>query len=344
MKAVGYRHSGSIDTENALVDTTVPDPVPGPNDILVAVYGIGVNPVDTKIRSLREPAAGEIGILGWDASGAVLSVGENVFDFKEGDEVWYAGAVNRHGCNAQYQVVDARIASKKPRTLSFADAAAMPLTFLTAWELLFERLGLTEENTATDSATLLITGAAGGVGSALLQLAKLNHNLTTIATASRPESQQWAKKMGADIVIDHSQPLAPQLQHHGIQQVTHVASLTHTEQHFAALIELLAPQGHFALIDDPEQPLDIKLMKPKSIALHWEFMFTRSLFETTDMHRQGQILREVAELTDAGKLQTTKTEHFGDLSAANLIRAHKQLESHSTVGKIVLDGYNAPLT
>lgn len=343
MKAVGYRHSGSIDTENALIDTTAPDPVLGPNDILVAVYGVGVNPVDTKIRSRREPAAGEIGILGWDASGTVLSVGENVFDFKEGDEVWYAGAVNRPGCNAQYQVVDARIASKKPKTLSFADAAAMPLTFLTAWELIFERLRLTAANTADETTTLLITGAAGGVGSALLQLAKLTNNLTTIATASRPESQHWVKNMGADIVINHSQPLAPQLQQHGIHEVTHVASLTHTDQHYQALIELLAPQGHFALIDDPEQPLDIKLMKQKSIALHWEFMFTRSLFETTDMHRQGQILREVADLTDSGQLKSTKTQHFGELSAANLIRAHKQLESHSTVGKIVLDGYNAPL-
>ncbi|RUO61130.1 zinc-binding alcohol dehydrogenase family protein [Pseudidiomarina marina] len=339
MKAVGYRHSGSIDTENALIDTTVPDPVLGPNDILVAVYGIGVNPVDTKIRSRREPDTGQIGILGWDAAGTVLSVGENVFDFKEGDEVWYAGAVNRQGCNAQYQVVDARIVSKKPKSLAFAEAAAMPLTFLTAWELLFDRLALSVDS----SATLLITGAAGGVGSAMLQLAALNNNLTTIATASRPESQQWVKKMGADIVIDHSQALAPQLKQHGIEQVTHVASLTHTDNHFTALVDLLAPQGHFALIDDPEQPLDIKLMKQKSIALHWEFMFTRSLFETADMHRQGQILNEVAELTDAGRLISTKTQHFGELSAANLIRAHRQLETHSTIGKIVLDGYNAPL-
>lgn len=339
MKAVGYPHSGSIDTENALIDTTVPDPVLGPNDILVAVYGIGVNPVDTKIRSRREPESGSVGILGWDAAGTVLSVGENVFDFKEGDDVWYAGAVNRQGCNAQYQVVDARIVSKKPKMLSFAEAAAMPLTFLTAWEMLFERLALSKDS----SGTLLITGAAGGVGSAMLQLASLNNNLITIATASRPESRQWVEKMGANIVIDHSQPLGPQLKQHGIEQVTHVASLTHTDQHFVALVELMAPQGHFALIDDPEQPLDIKLMKQKSIALHWEFMFTRSLFETADMHRQGQILREVAELTDAGRLKCTKTQHFGELSAANLIRAHRQLESHSTVGKIVLDGYNVPL-
>ncbi|RWU12404.1 zinc-binding alcohol dehydrogenase family protein [Pseudidiomarina gelatinasegens] len=338
MKAVGYEHCGTIDAKNALVDAVVPDPEIGPNDILVAVYGIGVNPVDTKIRSRREPSSGQLAILGWDASGTVLSVGENVFDFKEGDDVWYAGALTRQGSNAQYQVVDARIVSKKPQTLNFAEAAAMPLTFLTAWELLFDRFRLDRDS----SATLLITGAAGGVGSAMLQLTKLCNNITAIATASRAESQQWATDMGADIVIDHTQPLADQLRKHGIEQVTHVASLTHTDQHFAALVELLAPQGHFALIDDPEQPLDIKLMKQKSLALHWEFMFTRSLFETPDMHRQGQILHEVAELTDAGKLVTTMTSHFGELNAENLLRAHRQLESHSTIGKIVLDGYNLP--
>jgi len=339
MKAVGYEQCGAIERKNALIDVVIDDPKIGANDVLVAVYGVGVNPVDTKIRTRRAPAAKSIDILGWDAADVILSVGENVHDFREGDEVWYAGAVNRPGCNAQYQVVDARIVSKKPRSLKFAQAAAMPLTFLTAWELLFERLGITTET----SATLLITGAAGGVGSALLQLAKLCPNLTTIATASRSESKQWVQRMGADIVIDHTQPLAAQLGAHGIEQVSHVASLTHTDVHFAALVELLAPQGHFALIDDPELPLDIKLMKQKSIALHWEFMFTRSLFETPDMHRQGQILQEVADLADANKLNTTMTAHYGELSAANLIRAHQQLESNHTVGKIVLDGYNLPL-
>lgn len=338
MKAVGYRECGTIDRIDALSDVVLADPTLGSDDILVAVYGIGVNPVDTKIRTRRAPATNTVGILGWDAAGVVLSVGENVHDFKEGDEVWYAGELNRDGCNAQYQVVDARLVSKKPRCLSYAEAAAMPLTFITAWELLFDRLHLAHEK----SATLLITGAAGGVGSALLQLAKLHPQITTIATASRPESQAWVERMGADIVINHHQPLAPQLAKHNISQVTHVASLTHTDQHYEALIDLLAPFGHFALIDDPQRPLDIKLLKQKSIALVWEFMFTHSLFRTHDMHKQGQILQQVAELTDAGKLVSTIGSHFGELSAANLIRAHQQLESHQAIGKIVLDGFNVP--
>lgn len=339
MKAVGYWECGTIDRNDALLDITLPDPVLGPNDVLVAVYGIGVNPVDTKIRTRRGPLEGEFAIIGWDAAGVVLSVGENVHDFKEGDEVWYAGELNRHGCNAQYQAVDARLVSRKPRSLSFADAAAMPLTFLTAWELLFERLHLSHD----EQATLLITGAAGGVGSALLQLAKRCPNVTTIATASRTETQRWVKQMGADIVINHHEPLAPQLAKHNIKQVSHVASLTHTDQHFEALVELLAPFGHFALIDDPQRALDIKLLKQKSIALVWEFMFTHSLFKTADMHRQGQILREIAELTDAGQLISTRAAHFGELSAENLKHAHVLLESNQSIGKIVLDGYNVPL-
>lgn len=339
MKAVGYQECGAIDRNEALLDVTLPDPVMGPDDVLVAVYGIGVNPVDTKIRTRRAPSEGETAIIGWDAAGVVIGVGENVHDFKEGDEVWYAGELNRAGCNAQYQAVDARLVSKKPKSLSFADAAAMPLTFLTAWELLFERLHIRND----EHATLLITGAAGGVGSALLQLATLCPNVTTIATASRPETQAWVKKMGATLVINHTQPLAEQLSAHGISQVTHVASLTHTDEHYEALIDLLAPFGHLALIDDPQRALDIKLMKQKSIALVWEFMFTHSLFKTKDMHRQGQILQRVAELTDAGKLTSTRTEHFGDLNADNLKRAHQLLESQRSIGKIVLDGYNVPM-
>lgn len=340
MKAVGYRECGAIDRNDALIDITIADASFGPNDVLVAVYGIGVNPVDTKIRTRRGPLADDYAIIGWDAAGVVISVGENVHDFKEGDEVWYAGELNRQGCNAQYQAVDARLVSSKPKSLNFADAAAMPLTFLTAWELLFERLHLSRDS----HATLLITGAAGGVGSALLQLAKLCPNITTIATASRTETQNWAKKMGADIVINHHQPLAAQLAQHDIRNVSHVASLTHTDQHFEALAELLQPFGYFALIDDPQRPLDIKLLKQKSIALVWEFMFTRSLFSTADMHRQGQILREVAELTDSGQLTSTRVAHFGELSAANLKRAHQLLEANQSIGKIVLDGYNVPLS
>ncbi len=339
MKAVGYTKSLPTSDPACFADITLPDPELGPHDVLVAVYGMSVNPVDTKIRMRREPAAGSYDVIGWDAAGTVIALGDKVVDFKEGDEVWYAGALTRAGCNAQYQVVDARIISKKPEKLNFAQAAAMPLTFLTAWELLFDRLQVTPE----DNGTLLITGAAGGVGSALIQLASRLTGLTVIATASRAESQQWVKALGAHLVINHHDDMATQLAEKNIEAVNYVASLTHTEQHFSVLAEMLAPQGKFALIDDPAELLDIRLLKQKSISLHWEFMFTRSLFNTDDIYRQGQILQEIADLTDAGLLRSTKSRHFGTLSAENLRKAHEQLESQSTIGKVVLDGYNVPL-
>ncbi|MRJ40749.1 MULTISPECIES: zinc-binding alcohol dehydrogenase family protein [Idiomarina] len=338
MKAVGYQQSLPIDNNQALLDIEIAEPTLQADDILVAVYGLSVNPVDTKIRQRKQPQAGEFGVLGWDVAGVVIGVGDNVMDFKEGDEVWYAGAVDRAGANAQYHVVDARLVSRKPHSLNFAQAAAMPLTFLTAWELLFERLALTADTTGS----LLITGAAGGVGSALIQLAKQLTKLTVIATASRPESQQWVRDLGADLVINHHQPLAPQWAQHGVTGVDYVASLTHTDQHFTSLAELIVPQGKLALIDDPSELLDIRLLKQKSISLHWEFMFTRSMFNTADAYIQGQILQRVAELTDAGILKTTLSEHLGPLTAANLRLAHSLLESHQVIGKLVLDGFNAP--
>lgn len=336
MRAVGYQRSLPATDPLALTDIEVSRPHCEAHDVLVRVEGIGLNPVDTKIRQRKAAEGNHYVILGWDAAGTVVECGEAVTDFSKGDAVWYAGAVDRDGCNAEFQVVDSRLISKRPLALSAADAAAMPLTFLTAWELLFERLQLPAE----EPAVLLITGAAGGVGSALIQLAKALTSATVIATASRPETKQWVKQLGADVVINHHQPFAPQLCEHGIHDVTHVASLTHTDQHFTQLIELLAPHGHFALIDDPAQPIDILTMKQKSLSLHWEFMFTRSMFQTADMARQGEILSKVAELTDAGTITTTMTTNLGSINAANLRTAHSQLESHHTVGKIVLAGFD----
>ncbi|NMY51088.1 zinc-binding alcohol dehydrogenase family protein [Pseudomonas sp. WS 5011] len=338
MKAVAYYHSLPADHTDALQDVDLPTPTPGPRDLLVEVKAISVNPVDTKIRRNVAPTDGDAKVLGWDASGIVKAVGSEVSLFQPGDQVYYAGAINRAGANSELHVVDERIVGHMPNSLPFAEAAALPLTAITAWELLFERLQITQGNTDLGQ-SLLIVGAAGGVGSILVQLARKLTGLTVIGTASRPETQAWVRELGAHHVIDHRQPLSEELQRIGINQVTHVASLTQTDQHFAQLVEALAPQGRLALIDDPEQPLDIMQLKRKSLSLHWELMFTRSLFETADMIEQHRLLDRVAELVDAGTLRTTLGEHFGSINATNLRRAHALLESGTAKGKIVLEGF-----
>jgi zinc-binding alcohol dehydrogenase family protein len=338
MKAVAYYQSLPIDHSDALQDVQLAAPTPGPRDLLVEVKAISVNPVDTKIRRNVAPEDGTAKVLGWDASGIVQAVGSEVSLFQPGDRVYYAGAINRAGANSELHVVDERIVGHMPKTLTFAEAAAMPLTAITAWELLFERLQISQ-GSADQGQSLLIVGAAGGVGSILVQLARQLTGLTVIGTASRPETQAWVRELGAHHVIDHRQPLSEELQRIGINQVTHVASLTQTDQHFEQLVNALAPQGRLALIDDPSSPLDIMQLKGKSLSLHWELMFTRSLFETADMIEQHRLLERVAELVDAGTLKTTLGEHFGSINAANLRRAHRLLESGTARGKIVLEGF-----
>ena len=281
MKAVAYYQSLPSSDPQSLQDIELPAPTPGPRDLLVQVRAISVNPVDTKIRSNVAPTDGQAKVLGWDVAGVVQAVGSEVSLFQVGDEVYYAGALQRAGGNSELHVVDERIVGHKPKRLSFAEAAALPLTAITAWELLFERLKIAQ-GSASSGQSLLIIGAAGGVGSILTQLARQLTGLTVIGTASRPETADWVKQLGAHHVIDHSQPLLAQLQQLGIPQVDHVASLTHTDLHYDQLIEALAPQGQLALIDDPAQ-LDVVKLKRKSLSLHWEFMYTRSLFETPDM-------------------------------------------------------------
>ena len=338
MKAVAYYQSLPAEHTDALQDVELPAPTPGPRDLLVEVKAISVNPVDTKIRRNVAPEDGAAKVLGWDASGIVTAVGSEVSLFQPGDRVYYAGAINRAGANSELHVVDERIVGRMPAKLAFAEAAALPLTAITAWELLFERLQVSQ-GSADLGQSLLIVGAAGGVGSVLVQLARQLTGLTVIATASRPETQAWVRELGAHYVIDHRQPLSEELKRIGINQVTHVASLTQTDQHYAQLVEALAPQGRLALIDDPEQPLDIMQLKRKSLSLHWELMFTRSLFETADMVEQHHLLQRVAELVDAGTLKTTLGEHFGAINASNLRRAHALLESGTARGKIVLEGF-----
>ncbi|MBG0845715.1 zinc-binding alcohol dehydrogenase family protein [Pseudomonas chengduensis] len=338
MKAVAYYQSLPADHPEALQDVQLAEPTPGAHDLLVEVRAISVNPVDTKIRLGVKPENGAAKVLGWDATGIVKAVGSEVTLFQPGDRVFYAGAIDRAGANSELHLVDERIVGHMPGSLSFAEAAALPLTAITAWELLFERLQVAE-GSADQGQSLLIVGAAGGVGSILTQLARHLTGLTVIGTASRPETQAWIRDLGAHHVIDHSKPLSEELARIGIGQVTHVASLTQTDQHYAQLVECLAPQGRLALIDDPLQPLDVMQLKRKSLSLHWELMFTRSLYQTADMIEQHRLLERVSDLVDAGVLKTTLGEHFGTINAANLRRAHALLESGKAKGKIVLEGF-----
>jgi len=348
MKAVAYFNPLPITDDAALQDVALPMPVIGARDLLVRVAAVSVNPADTKVRASAQPEAGQAKVLGWDAVGTVETVGSAVAYFKPGDRVYYAGDITRAGTNAEFHAVDERIVGLAPRSLSDTEAAALPLTAITAWELLFDRLKVPAR--ATDAAnapdgggkTLLVIGGAGGVGSILLQLARQRTDLKIIATASRPETRQWCLELGAHHVIDHSQPLAAQLQSLDIDAVDMVASLTQTEQHFAAAVALLRPQGQFALIDDPKH-LDAMQLKRKSISLHWEFMFTRSMFETADIGQQRELLNAVAAMVDAGQLKTTVQADLGPINAANLRRAHALLESGRSQGKVVLKGF-APET
>jgi zinc-binding alcohol dehydrogenase family protein len=340
MRAIGYRQAAVLGEPGYLLDLELPEPEPGPQDLLVAVEAIAVNPVDLKVRRRELPPSDDARILGWDAVGRVVAMGEASSGFALGDRIWYAGALNRPGCNAERQLVDHRLAALAPRRLSPAEAAAMPLTTITAWELLFERLRIRRDRQATAGQALLVLGGGGGVGSMLLQLARQLTGLTLVATASRPESRAWALAMGAHQVIDHRQPLLPQWQALGLAPPRWAASLSHSDQHFAELVELLAPQGALALIDDPAaEAINVLALKRKSLALHWEFMFTRSLYATPDLAEQGRLLAQVAELVDQGMLQTTLHQHLGPICAAALERAHGLLEAGHGTGKLVLEGF-----
>lgn len=338
MQAVGYQTPLPVEHPDALQDISLAEPVAAGHDLLVEVRAVSVNPVDYKIRAGRIPPPGEWQVLGWDAAGVVRAVGPEVSLFKPGDRVWYAGDISRPGSNAELQLVDERIVGHMPQSLDFARAAALPLTAITAWEMLFERLGIAPGKRPLNQ-QLLIVGAAGGVGSILTQLASRLTALTVIGTAARPASRDWVRACGAHQVIDHSRPLLAELKRIGLAEVSHVASLNQTEAHFAQLIDVIAPQGKLALIDDPAAPLDVIKLKAKSISLHWELMFTRSLFKTADLIAQHQLLDEVAALVDAGVIQSTLAEHFGTINAANLRRAHALLETGRARGKIVLEGF-----
>lgn len=345
MKAVGYSKSLPIIDPEALTNIKLSQPIANGTDLLINVKAVAVNPVDFKIRQNVTTDEGEYKVLGWDAVGEVVATGETVKRFKPGDVVFYAGDLNRQGSNAEYQLVDERLVGNKPKSLSDAEAAALPLTAITAWEILFEHLSLKQQSPDSSEKSgevILVVGAAGGVGSILVQLAKTITGATIIGTASRESSEAWVKKLGAHYVINHRKPLQPQIEslvkNEGIGQVTHIASLNSTDSYFDTYTELLAPFGKIAMIDDPKN-LNVSKLKLKSLSLHWEFMFARSMFNAIDMVEQHHLLNRVSDLVDQGYIQTTAGKNLGNINAENLRAAHEELESGKSIGKIVLEGF-----
>ena len=338
MKAVALTRYLPIDDPASLVDVELPVPEPGEHDLRVRVEAVSVNPVDTKVRSPKPQVEAQPKVLGYDAAGVVDAVGAAVAGFRPGDRVYYAGDVTRPGSNAEYQLVDARLAAAIPRSLDFAQAAALPLTAITAWELLFQRMPFDNEH-GGEGKSLLVIGGAGGVGSIAIQLAR-RAGFTVIATASRPETAAWCKEMGARHVVNHREPLASQLAALGFTQVDAAVNLADTVHYWDALGELLAPQGHVGLIVEPSEALKIgDPYKLKCIGIHWEMMFARPRFKTADMAEQGRILARVAALVDAGELKGIRHDTLSPINAANLREAHRRLESGSTIGKLVLAGW-----
>lgn len=335
MKAVGYRKNLPVDDPEALVDVALPDPVPGPHDLLVRVEAVSVNPVDTKVRRNAPAPEDAPRVLGFDASGVVERVGADVTLFRPGDAVFYAGTLDRPGSNAELQLVDERIVGHKPGSLGHAAAAALSLVALTAAEMLFDRLAI--QRYAARPQTLLVLGGAGGVPSLAIQLAR-NAGASVIATASRPESAQWVRDMGAHHVIDHTQPLDAQIRAIGDGTVDCVFSTHTTARAWAELAGVIAPQGRFGLIDSPPA-LDLNLYKPRSVSVHWEYMFTRPLQATPDLIRQHEILEFIAQQVDRGALRAIDTRNLGTVNAAHLREAHALVEAGHTIGKIVLAGF-----
>ncbi|GGG26118.1 NADPH:quinone reductase [Paenibacillus abyssi] len=338
MKAVGLHRYLPIEHPESLLDVQVQKPAPQGRDLLVQVKAISVNPVDTKVRSPKERTEASPRILGWDVAGVVEAVGEACSLFKPGDEVFYAGSITRAGGNSEFHLVDERIVGKKPASLDFAEAAALPLTAITAWEGLFDRMGVSQDTTLNQGKSILIIGAAGGVGSIATQIASLA-GLTVVGTASRPESVQWAKEHGAAHIINHHEPFVPQLQAIGLTSVDYIFCLNQTDQHWENMAEAIAPQGKICSIVETDTLLNLTLLKNKSVTFVWELMFTRAMYETADMIEQYRLLNKVAEKIDAGELRTTLAKRLEPINAANLRQAHKMLESGKTIGKIVLEHF-----
>jgi zinc-binding alcohol dehydrogenase family protein len=337
MKAVALTRYLPISDPQSLLDVDLPKPTPSGRDLLVRVEAVSVNPVDTKVRAPSQKEEKQPRVLGWDAAGVVESFGPEATKFNPGDEVYYAGDVTRSGSNAEFQLVDERIVGRKPKTLSFAEAAALPLTTITAWEALFERLDIDRAG-KNRGKSILIIGGAGGVGSIAIQLAKLT-GLTVIATASRPETVKWVLDLGADHAVDHRQPLPGQLAAIGHKEVNFIANFANTDSYWAPMAEMIRPEGHIVCIVENAKPVEIGLLKSKSVSFSWEFMFTRSMYQTPDMEKQGELLTEVANLVDGRKVRATHSETLSPINAANLRSVHALIESGKAIGKITLAGW-----
>ncbi len=339
MKAVGLTQYLPIDNENSLLDLEIPKPTAKGKDLLVEVKAISVNPVDTKVRAPKDQVESEPRILGWDGAGVVVEIGEEVKEWKPGDEVYYAGDITRPGCNSEFHLVDTRIVGRKPKNLDFAHAAAFPLTGITAWEALFERLNIDKKGADAGKSILIINGA-GGVGSISIQLAKKLAKLNVIATASRPETIAWCEKLGADEVVNHRHNLAEEIDKVGYQNVDYILCLNDTDGHWQAMTKAIKPQGKICSIVENEQPLDMDVLKSKSASLVWEFMFTRSMYQTEDMAEQSNLLNEISQLIDNNTLITTCKDIVTPINAKNLRDVHQRLEKGRTIGKIVLAEWN----
>lgn len=336
MKAVGYFNSRPINDPKALEDLELPAPRPGPRDLLVEVKAVSVNPVDTKVRASREGKPDAPVILGWDAAGIVKAVGSEVSLFAPGDEVFYAGDLTRPGTNAELHAVDERIVGRKPKNLDFAQAAAVPLTAITAWEMIFDRMQVAPGG--GDGDVILIMAGAGGVGSIATQIARKLTKLTVVSSASRPETVAFAKTQGAHYVVDHTKPLAEQFEGQGIGAPRYIFSTASTGRDLAQFVELIEPQGTIGAIDD-DPNLNVSPLKRKALSFVWELMFTRSLYQTDDMIEQHRLLNEVSGLLDRGVLTSTVQERINGIDAKNIRAAHARLESGRTIGKIVLEGF-----
>ena len=341
MKAIGFYKSLPAEDPESLVKVDVPQVNPTGQDLLVRIKAVSVNPVDTKVRQRTIGDLTEPKILGWDAAGIVEAVGEDVSLFKSGDEVYYAGDITRPGCNSEFQLIDERIVGIKPSSLSFEEAAALPLTTITAWEALFDRLGVSKVPENNGNKSILIIGGAGGVGSIAIQLARKIAGLNIIASASRPETAHWCLKMGADEIINHYRPFREEFKRIGIDEVDYILCLNSTEKYIEDMAEVIRPQGRICSIIATKdgKPVDMNIFQGKSVGFMWELMYTRSKYQTPDMVEQHKLLNEVSRLLDEGLLVTTLTENYGALTPENLRRAHIKLESGTMIGKLVLKGF-----
>ncbi|MGH8127283.1 MAG: zinc-binding alcohol dehydrogenase family protein [Gammaproteobacteria bacterium] len=336
MKAVALTHYLPVENPNAFLDVELPKPVASGRDLLVSIKAVSVNPVDTKVRAPKDKVEESPRVLGWDASGVVEAVGPDVTLFKPGDEVYYAGDITRSGSDAEFQLVDERIVGLKPTSLGFAEAAALPLTTITAYEAFFDRLGIDRDG-ADQGESVLIIGAGGGVGSIGIQLAKAA-GLVVIATASRPETRSWVKGLGADHVVNRREPMVEQIRALGFQHVDHIA-IFNDMRHWEMAVELIRPEGGIVSIDNTDQPMPMDGMKTKAASLHWEFMFTRAMFKTPDMIEQHKLLNYVANEIDAGRIRTTLSEVLTPINAENIRAAHALIETGRTKGKIVVESF-----